>query len=124
LVVSAPSSARPGWLGAAMIAIYHDDPDTTPRDQLRSDAGLVVPDQAQLPEGIDEQRIPAGRYARTVHVGPYEQLGDTWARFMGEWLPASGFRIDGASYEIYRNDPTKVPKPELVTDLYLSITEG
>ena len=75
-----------------------------------------------MPEGLVEQRIAAGRYACAVHVGPYEQLGDAWARFMGEWLPASGHRIGaGASFEIYRNDPTKVPKQELRTDLYISI---
>ncbi|MBW8770935.1 MAG: GyrI-like domain-containing protein, partial [Gemmatimonadetes bacterium] len=34
-----------------------------------------------------------------MHIGPYEQLGDTWARFMGEWLPASGRRMAyGVSY--------------------------
>jgi AraC family transcriptional regulator len=66
--------------------------------------------------------MPAGRYATTTHVGPYETLGDTWARFFGEWLPASGHRIGpGVSYEIYRNDPTKVPKDQLRTDLYISI---
>jgi AraC family transcriptional regulator len=108
--------------GAAMIAIYHDDPDSVPQDQLRSDAGIVVPDGTPLPQELGEQRLPSGRYARTRHVGPYEQLGDTWARFMGEWLPASDHRIGaGPSYEIYRNDPTKTPKHELVTDLFISI---
>src|SRR5262245_55967044 len=29
---------------STMIAIYHDDPESTPQDQLRSDAGLVVPE--------------------------------------------------------------------------------
>ena len=108
--------------GAAMVAIYYDDPDTTPQDQLKSDAAIVIPEQVPLPEGLVEQRIPAGRYARAEHVGPYEQLGDAWARFMGEWLPASGHRVGaGASYEIYRNDPTKVPKEELRTDMYIPI---
>jgi AraC family transcriptional regulator len=84
--------------GAGLIAMYHDDPETTPQDEL--------PENAKLPVGLDEQRIPAGRYAVTTHVGPYEELGDAWARFMGEWLPASGHRVrDGASLEIYRNTP-------------------
>lgn len=73
--------------GAVMIALYHDDPDTVPLAQLRSDAGIAVPEQVRLPEGLVAQRIPAGRYAWTVHVGPYEQLGDAWR---GSW--ASGFR--------------------------------
>ena len=108
--------------GAAMIAIYYDDPETTPQEQLRSDAAIAVPNDATLPDGLDDQRIAGGRYARTEHVGPYEKLGDTWARFLGEWLPASGNRIgSGSMYEIYRNDPTKVKPSELKTDLYISL---
>jgi AraC family transcriptional regulator len=106
----------------AMIAIYYDDPETTPQDELRSDAALVVPEDVRLPEGLVEQHLPAGRYAHTVHVGPYEHLGDVWARFLGEWLPASGNRIgEGVSYEIYVNNPMQVPKNELRTELYLPL---
>jgi AraC family transcriptional regulator len=109
--------------GATMLAIYHDDPDTTPPDQLRSDAAIVVPENVPLPDGLVEQRIAAGRYACTVHVGPYEELGDAWARFRGEWLPASGHRIGrGVSYEIYRNTPATVPKEALRTEMYIPIT--
>lgn len=108
--------------GASCLAIYHDDPDTTPQEHLQSEAAIVVPDAVPLPEGLVEERLPAGRYAKAVHVGPYEQLGDAWARFMGEWLPASGHRVgSGASYEIYTNDPTKVPKQELRTEMYIPL---
>jgi AraC family transcriptional regulator len=111
--------ARPETM---MVGIYHDDPDSTPPDQLRSDAGLVAPEGMVLPEGLTEQRIPAGRYASAVHVGPYEQLGDAWARFFGEWLPASGHRLGpGVSYEIYRNTPMEVPKEQLRTEIYIPI---
>ncbi|HEX5110026.1 MAG TPA: AraC family transcriptional regulator [Vicinamibacterales bacterium] len=107
---------------AALVAIYYDDPDTTPQPELRSDAGLTVPERTPLPSGLTEQRLAPGRYARTVHGGPYEQLGDAWARFMGEWLPSSGFRIGpGPSYEIYRNTPATAPKEQLLTDLYLPL---
>ena len=106
----------------ALLAIFHDDPETTPPDQLRSDAGITVPPNARLPRELVEEHIPAGKYASTVHVGPYERLGDTWARLMGEWLPASGFRVgSGASFEIYKNTPMTTPKDELVTELYISI---
>lgn len=105
--------------GTVMLAIYHDDPETTDPSELRSDAGIVVSAAAPLPPGLGEQRLPAGRYASTTHVGPYEVLGDVWGRFMGEWLPQSGQRMsDGLSYEIYRNSPGEVPKDQLRTELY------
>ena len=110
------------WPGMAMVAMFYDDPDTTPADQLRSDAGLVVPNDLTLPDGLTEQRIPAGEYASTTHVGPYEQLGDTWARCMGEWLPASGRRLGpGVSYEVYHNTPMDTPKEKLRTELRIPL---
>jgi AraC family transcriptional regulator len=105
-----------------MIAIYHDDPETTPAEALRSDAGLVISNGRTMPDGLSELRLPAGRYARTSHIGPYDVLGDVWARFLGGWLPSSGHRIGaGGTFEIYRNDPTTTPAEALHTDLYVAI---
>jgi AraC family transcriptional regulator len=107
---------------AAMIGIYYDDPETTPAEKLRSEAGIRVSDTASVPAGLIDQRLSAGRYAMTVHVGPYDQLGEVWARLLGEWLPKSGHRIrSGASYELYLNDPTRVPKDQLRTEIYQPI---
>jgi AraC family transcriptional regulator len=117
-------AARAGLLdqATAMLAIYHDDPETVPPSELRSEAALVISEAAKVPPGLDERRIAAGRYACTTHVGPYEQLGDVWARFMGQWLAQSGHRIaDGVSYEKYRNTPERVPKEKLETELYIPL---
>lgn len=118
----ASQAALPQRADTMMIAIYHDDPESVPQDELRSDAAITIPDSTPLPDGLAEQHLPAGRYASTVHVGPYEQLGDAWARFMGEWLPASGHRLGpGASYEVYQNDPRQVPKEQLRTEMLIPI---
>jgi AraC family transcriptional regulator len=109
--------------GATMMAIYHDDPETTPEEALRSDAALTIPADAKVPAGLTEITIPAGRYARTTHIGPYDDLGDAWARLMGEWLPSSGHRVgDGVAYEVYRNNPTDTKPSELATDMYVPLT--
>ncbi len=108
--------------GVTMVALYHDDPENTPPDELRSEAAISVPEGATLPAGLGEARIPAGTYATTTHVGPYTALGDVWARFMGDWLPRSGKRLGpGTSFEIYRNTPMDVPPEKLVTELYIPI---
>ncbi|HTH24517.1 MAG TPA: GyrI-like domain-containing protein, partial [Vicinamibacterales bacterium] len=60
--------------GSQMIALFHDDPATTQPDRLRSDAALTLPSNARTPDGLIEQRVPAGRYARAVHKGSYEGL--------------------------------------------------
>jgi AraC family transcriptional regulator len=117
-----PAAAVIRERGTSMIAIYHDDPESVSPDQLRSDAAVVVPADLVLPDGVVEQRVPAGRYACALHVGPYEQLGDAWARFMGEWVPASGYRIaPSPCYEIYLNDPAATPKASLRTEMYIPL---
>ena len=111
-----------GRPGSEMVAIYHDDPETTSPAELRSDAGLTVAEDARLPKELKELRLSAGTYARFTHVGPYTLLGDAWARFMGEWLPQSGRRLSsGVCYEVYRNTPEDTPSGELRTDLYLPL---
>ncbi|MBY0495831.1 MAG: GyrI-like domain-containing protein [Cyanobacteria bacterium] len=106
--------------GSQMIALYHDDPDTTPTANLRSDAGLTLPAGAPCPSGLIEHRAPAGKYARTVHKGGYEGLPGAWNELKKEWLPANGYR-GSASYEIYVNNPTTTEQSELLTEIYLRI---
>lgn len=109
--------------GAKMIAIYHDDPETTPASELRADAALSVESSVALPNGLVEARIPAGSYAKTTHKGPYSKLGDAWSRFMGEWLPSSGRRLgDGTMFEVYKNTPENAKPEDLETEMYLSVT--
>lgn len=108
--------------GTFMLGMYHDDPETTPEAELRSDAAISVADDVDLPEGLVRQRVGGGRYARYTHIGPYEGLPNAWGRFMGEWLPQSGERVrEAAPLEIYRNDPGRVKPEELHTDLYIAL---
>jgi AraC family transcriptional regulator len=107
-----------------MLALYHDDPETTPPAELRSDAALVVRDDVELPSGLSEGTLPAGRYAKASHRGAYSGLGDAWARLMGEWLPRSGFRVGaGPSYEVYVTDPRTTATEDLVTDLHVRLAD-
>jgi AraC family transcriptional regulator len=108
--------------GSQMIAVYHDDPAATPVDHLRSDAALTLPGATHAPDGLIEQRLPAGRYAKAVHKGGYEGLPATWDALKKEWLPASGHQMGHPSYEIYVNNPMTTPKEGLVTEIYLRIS--
>lgn len=101
---------------ALMIAIYHDDPETTPAAQLRSAACVSVGSKAAIPAPLQELRLPAGRWASTLHRGPYAGLGDSWQRLLGQWLPSSGLRMGaGDCCEVYLNMPGAVPEQDLQT---------
>ncbi len=108
--------------GTRMIAIYYDDPETTPTESLRSAAGLTVDPNVKLPPSLREVRLPSGRWARMLHRGSYAGLGDAWQRLLGQWLPASGLRLGpGECYELYVNDPGSAREEDLETLLYIPI---
>ncbi len=110
---------------AQMVAVYLDDPETVPTQQLRSAAGVIVPPHAALPAALHEINLPAGRWASTLHCGPYDGLGDTWQRLLGQWLPASGHRVaQGEFYELYLNHPGNAEPGALRTRLYVPLVTG
>lgn len=119
---------RAAGLGAGdvreLVALYHDDPESTPPGQLRSDAGVVVSPELPLPAGLGQLSIVGGIYARALHIGPYAELGDAWSRLLGRWLISSGHRLgEGPMYERYLNTPGDAAPAELRTELYLSVAE-
>jgi AraC family transcriptional regulator len=106
--------------GSRMIAIYHDDPAVTPADKLRSDAAFTLEARAQAPLGLIEQRVPKGRYAKTIHKGGYEGLPAAWAA-VKEWAAANGHKASQPGYEIYVNNPMTTEQSELLTEIYLRL---
>jgi len=107
--------------GSMMIGVYHDDPDKTPASQLRSDAAITLPNNAPTPDGLIENRLPAGRYAKLVHRGGYEGLPAAWKALKSEWLPKSGFTNASTSYELYVNNPMTAAKADLITEIFLRV---
>jgi AraC family transcriptional regulator len=104
------------------VGVAYDDPDVTPPERLRCDACLVV-DQPIEPEGeIAVQQIGGGDYAVARHTGPYDQLGESYARLCGGWLPGSGRELRSApALEFYRNSPMNTPAASLITDIFLPL---
>lgn len=107
---------------SAMVALFYDDPETTPEAELQSDAGIVVSASAVIPSPLSEVVLPAGKYAVTTHAGAYNKLGDAWARLMGQWLPQSGLQLgEGTPFEKYLNTPADTAESDLRTELYLPL---
>lgn len=105
------------------LAIFYDYTETTPPDQLRSDACLTVPDSYAFSDpAVREVTLQAGRYAVTTHVGPYSGLGAVWGAFYGQWLPQSGHTpADRPSFELYLNSPMEVAAEQRRTELYVPV---
>jgi effector-binding domain-containing protein len=75
------------------------------------EVGVEIDDrQCPLTERVVRSALPAGRVARTVHRGPYGELG--WAhRAVLEWCAVQGHRPLGPRWEVYgphRADPAQL----------------
>ena len=119
-----PNLGRHGYIGGdtRFIGICHDDPEVTPPEKIRYDACVTV-DETFRPEGeLGVQTIPGGDYAVTTHIGPYDKLGETYAKLYGGWLPQSGRMPRSAPcFEIYLNDPEGTDPEELITDIHVPL---
>jgi AraC family transcriptional regulator len=113
---------RAGLPHRELVGVYHDDPATTPADQLRSDAGVIIDEGVPLPPGLEEQRVPAGRFARAEHAGSYAGLPAAWSELRRALTTQAGQAVPrGYTFELYRNTPMEVAETELRTLLYTSI---
>jgi AraC family transcriptional regulator len=116
---------RAGTPHRELVGVFHDDPAITPAAQLRSDAGAIIDEGVPVPPGLDEQRVPAGRFARAEHAGSYAGLPGAWAEFTRALATQMGAAHPrGYTFELYPNTPMEVPEAELRTVLYRSVAEA
>jgi AraC family transcriptional regulator len=110
---------------AIHIGMLHDDPSLAPSERLRFDACLAVGPEV-APEGdIGVMHIPGGEYAVTVHNGPIEELGKTYTRLFGQWLPETGREpAPRPSYYVCRTDPRSAPSGEMRLEVHVSLESG
>ncbi len=119
-----------GWAGplgllgpdTQFMGIYHDDPDTTAAEKLRSDAAVSVNDGVEGSGEVQVGEIAAGDYAIATHVGPYSELKNAYRWLYGQWLASSGREpADAPCFERYLNNPETTPPEELVTEIYVPL---
>jgi predicted transcriptional regulator YdeE len=80
---------------------------------------MAVPDRSEpLNEGLVVRTVPAAQYA--VFECPVEKIGQTYQYIMGQWLPASPYRINpsAASFEEYPPEGQNLP-----VCIYIPVTE-
>jgi effector-binding domain-containing protein len=76
-------------------------------EPMNIDFGVQVSRPFQPEGGVRCIETPAGEVAKTVHVGPYDRLGDAH-NAIHAWCAARDRKIAQASWEIYgdwNNDP-------------------
>ena len=106
-----------------VVGIYYDDPNIVADADLRSHAGLVLTEDAPMPEDLEEVFIEAGPYAVLTYKGPYDGIKVGYDHLFGSWLPKSGREpADAPCYELYLNSPMDTARDDLLTEIYLPLT--
>ncbi len=119
-VLGARGLLRPGL---CMKGLYYSDPTSVPEAELRSAAGILVPDDAFPVEApLERTELRGGDYAVLRHKGPYSDMKPAYDWLFGTWLVQSGREAaDAPVFEDYLNNPREVPPTELLTDICLPL---
>jgi effector-binding domain-containing protein len=64
--------------------------------------------------------IGGGETAYTVHIGPYQQIADTWEALTA-WVESQSRTPAALGWEVYLDDPGEVSEAELRTEIYMPL---
>ena len=73
-------------------------------DSIDAEACLPVPTAVRTRENIEYRELPAVTVVETLHVGPYDELGQAY-QALTEWIEDHGFEAAGPVRERYLNEP-------------------
>jgi effector-binding domain-containing protein len=65
-------------------------------------------------------KLPGGKAAVTLHVGPYEKIEEAYNR-LTTFVKDQGLETESFCYEFYLNDPAETAPEELKTEIYFPL---
>lgn len=101
------------------LAIYHSMEGNT------VDLECAMPVSSPM-EGTDRIRsgeLPAGTMAMVTHMGPYDNLGETWTALV-QWIESNDLQPAHAPWEVYVTDPGAEPdQSRWRTDIFFPVQD-
>lgn len=101
--------------GAPFAAYYNMD-----MNDLDVEIGFPVAQKIDGKGKVQSSEIPAGKYATTLHIGPYSGVEPAYNALMA-WINENNYTPTGIAYEFYLNDPSEIPENELQTQIMFSL---
>ncbi len=107
------------------LGLSFDDPTITSPNRCRFYACVTI-DREVKPQGeFGVQKITGGLYAVFTLKGPYSGLMEIYNAIYSQWLPESGFQLrNNISFEKYLNNPNKVNEENLLTEIYIPVSDN
>ena len=93
-----------------------------PADLIEVEAGVVTAVPVETSGEVVVSSLPGGRVVTALHVGPYEQLENSYRDLLAE-LDRAGLALRPVGmWEVYLTDPDEEPDPaKWRTRLYVPI---
>jgi AraC family transcriptional regulator len=105
-----------------MLCVYHDDPNLTEEDKLRTSVCMTVPEGTAGEGEVGTMTVPGGRFAVARFEIKEDEYEDAWNAVMRDWLPESGYQPDDRlCYELFHNDPNQHPEKLHIFDICLPV---
>jgi AraC family transcriptional regulator len=90
-----PFVSRNNLVGRPVYGISHDDPTITAPEKCRYDVAVTLGADEPVPSPAQTTTIEGGRYASVPFVGTSDTIGAVWNALLRDWLPQSGWQLDG-----------------------------
>jgi AraC family transcriptional regulator len=105
-----------------MLCVYHDDPNVTDNQKLRTSVCITVPEKTDVEGEVGKMTLPGGNYA----VGHFEidssQFEQAWGAIYAGWLPESGYQPDDRpAFELCLNNPEEHPEHKHIVDICVPV---
>ena len=98
-------------------SIYH----AMEGDTIELECGMPVVSPMAGTDRINASALPGGTVATVTHMGPYDDLPQTWAALV-EWIGSQGLAPAGAPWEGYVTDPGAEPdQSKWRTDIFFPV---
>ena len=105
-----------------IICVYHDDPEITEEEKLRTSACITVPKDTPVDGEVGYMTVPGGKFAVARFELAQDEYEEAWKLVFGTWLPESGFQPDDRlCYELYHNDPKDHPENKCIVDICVPV---
>ncbi len=106
-------------INAPYARYYNED-----MENLDVEMGIPVQNEVKGEGRIKSSKLPAGKFAVSMHVGPYRELGQAYEKIIDE-IKEKGLETApcdaGNCYELYIDDPQDTPENELKTEIYFML---
>lgn len=81
-----------------------------PAETVEVEVGVPVAGPFQADGDVVPGHLPGGRVVHGMHVGPYENLAQTYEALMA-WVTEQGHTLAAGMWESYLSDPQAEPDP-------------